>query len=65
MSPAVGVVPLVYGREFSGWFTAVGYPLVSDCTTQDEREVVALTLGTVEQRAALAAAAAQSSNAMA
>lgn len=60
VSSGVAVVPLAYSRKFSGLFAAVGYPLVGDCTKQDEGELVALTLGVVEQRAALAAAAQRS-----
>jgi colanic acid/amylovoran biosynthesis protein len=64
VSSGIAVVPLAYSRKFSGLFAAVGYPLVGDCTKQDEAELVALTLDAVERRVELAAAA-QRSNAIA
>lgn len=63
VSSGIAVVPLAYSRKFSGLFAAVGYPLVGDCTKQDEAELVALTLGAVERRAELAAAAQRSNDA--
>lgn len=63
VSSGIAVVPLAYSRKFSGLFAAVGYPLVGDCTTQDEAELVALTLGAVENRAELARAAQRSNDA--
>lgn len=60
VSSGIAVVPLAYSRKFSGLFAAVGYPLVGDCTKQDETELVALTLGAVDRRAELAAAAQRS-----
>jgi polysaccharide pyruvyl transferase WcaK-like protein len=56
-SSGVAVVPLAYSRKFRGVFNSIGYPLVGDCTASPASELVALTLGAVDRRAELAAAA--------
>lgn len=48
-SAGVAVVPLAYSRKFSGVFRAVEYPLVGDCTTQTEGELIELILGAVDR----------------
>jgi polysaccharide pyruvyl transferase WcaK-like protein len=60
VSSGVAVVPLAYSRKFRGVFSSIGYDLVGDCTKQSARELTELTLGAVDRRDDLKAAAERS-----
>lgn len=57
LSSGVPTVPLSYSRKFTGLFESVGYPLVADCKTEGEEQILEKVRSAFHQREALKARA--------